>query len=527
MKYKKQLQCNYHDIFLAVKEAVRPMQNNIDIKNGIPFFINILKEGRFENSHHSSYSAAHVPGRWLNALFAAKEIIGISINEEVIRILTNCTYKIFNDTVGLPLCVDLETIKPLMVSDLHNLREYMYALYSLIRFRSDSRAYEIAMRVINTVDNYFDFENNIWNGEKFRKDTGCRTYIGPIKQHDEKDFYFPSSFGRYIEPLVKLYKYCGIKEALAQAIRLKDSALRHIMNGSGEYTPDTMGGHTHSVTSMVSSLALLSKTIGDHRTMREIIRFLETSLKEIALDFGWCIENYYREDLIGEINNTSDILRTYLILGETVDRKYYNKAERMLRGHMLPAQLLDQDLLYDEEGTLCENPVMKGAFGFPCPYGYEYIEGRPICFNWDIVGGAVDGLCEAIKHMMTKKEGIIDINMLFGCETEDVKIVDPYTKNGVLEIIKKSEENYTVHINLSDNVCIEKIFGVDANAYHIGKNELWIFGNFHEVHIKLGMKKRKIDNYFRGKRIRFEWIGDMVTAADTGEKNLCFFKNLA
>ena len=47
----------------------------------------------------------------------------------------------------------------------------------------------------------------------------------------------------------------------------------------------------------------------------------------------------------GEINQTGDVIRAALILGQYVSPKYYELAERYVRGMLLPAQLRGQNLM--------------------------------------------------------------------------------------------------------------------------------------------------------------------------------------
>ena len=523
MEYKKQIWCNNHDVRLAMTEGCRPMQHNIDWNARIPYFINLLKDGRFDNYHHKSYSAAHIPGRWLGPLLRAKHEHGVAVDEDIVNLLAECTYWIFDDKAGLPLSLDLDTMRPTNMADLHNLREYMHALYALMRYRADDRAHNIAMRMMGTVNKYFDASCNIWRAVDYEKDTGIKTYTAPIKAQDTKKYYLPSSFGRYIEPLVKLYAHCGIKEAMDQAVLLKECVLKYALRGENWYTPDKLGAHIHSITSMISSLALFSKHNYDIDAMAAAEKFLCTAENDAFLDFGWSIENLYSTGISGEINNTSDLVKTYLLMGEKQNKKHYHKAERMVRGHFLPAQLLDDELLSTSVSGEGE-PYMKGAFGFPTPYGHEVSPGKNICYNWDITGGGVDGLLEVMHHTATENGDITEINMLFGCDTGNVRITDPYINNNVLVINNYSGANRRIKVNLSDTLKVETIIGATPEQYVFDNEGINFHDSSHEIKVVLSMDKKIKDYHFRDKLIRMEWTGDMISAANRDVGRLRFFK---
>lgn len=128
---------------------------------------------------------------------------------------------------------------------------------------------------------------------------------------------------------------------MRQALRLKDACFAHVLNARGDYDVEVFGGHTHSTTAMISSLALLGEVTGDRAILKRVRRFMENGLSQIAVDFGWCIEGYQRADCVGEVNNTADILETCLVLARAGYAGYFARAERILRAHLLPSQLLD------------------------------------------------------------------------------------------------------------------------------------------------------------------------------------------
>jgi hypothetical protein len=71
----------------------------------------------------------------------------------------------------------------------------------------------------------------------------------------------------------------------------------------------------------------------------------------------------------GESNNTGDLLRTALLIGEAGRPEHYEEAERILRSHLLPFQVLEVADLPDgeseEDGDHRLASRLLGGFSFP------------------------------------------------------------------------------------------------------------------------------------------------------------------
>ncbi len=528
MEIRKYVEVNRRDLRLALRESLRPMQTFLDPEHGwLPYFGNNMAGEEFGNRLDTGLSVSHVPGRWLNALLSAEDVLGreeAALDEDVVNKLAYWAHRCVADSpVGLPPHIDLETLEMTKTVDLHNLRETMHALAALTRYRQDEKARALALRLIDTVDRYYDYDAGRFDAERWSAATGGREVAW--------DRRFPRSFGRYIGPLVKFWKATGEPAALRQALRLKDVCFRGTLNERGDYDPLVFGFHTHSTTSMISSLAILGDAVGDRRILERCRAFLENGLREIAADFGWCIEGYARQDDVGEINNTADILETCLILGKWGYPGYYARAERILRTHLLPAQLLDTHFIPEPEDPA--DPARyhlasrsRGAFGFPCPYGHEYSKDASwISFNWDIVGGGAEGLCEAIRAQWSRDGGLLSINLLFDADSELFSFRNPYDGDGTAAL--------TVHAPL--NALRVRIpggcAGVKAeNAAGFADGEwLYLSGFTQEVPIRLlyDFRETVTDSPFRGRFFTFRRLGEEVTGAVNGDKRLCFFPEIA
>ncbi len=525
----KYVRVNQRDLHLALKEALRPMMTFFDPHHGnLPFFGNCMTGENWGNTHSTTFSMAHIPGRWLNGLLNAEAVLGretAALDEGAVETLAHwARYAVTDSPLGFPPCIDEAAGEPIRKTDLHNLREEMHALTALIQYRQDEEAKKCALMLVDAVDRYFDYDSGRFREALWREETG-----GSLFKWDVNNDAFPVTFGRYIGPLVKCYKVTGETKVLRQAIRLKDVCFRDVLNEAGDYDPRVFGYHTHSTTAMISSLAILGDTLGDRAILERCKAFLENGLRQIAVDFGWCIEGYARQDDVGEINNTADILETCLILGKWGYAGYYARAERILRGHLLPSQLLDTHFIEDPADESCVErwrmaSRSKGAFGFPCPYGHEDHEGAPISFNWDIVGGGAEGLCEAIREQWTQRGGLYSVNLLFDADNEAFSFRNPYDGKGTAELIAHQPIG-AIRIRIPGN-CV----GVTAeNAEGFADGE-WLYlsglAAGSAVRISYVWEEKTVAYPFRGKTYTMRWKGEEVTGAQSKGKRLCFFSEL-
>lgn len=76
--FPEYVRVNTRDLRLAIEAGMGPMSTFFDERcEGLPFFGNAMTGTDAGNSHHESFSMAHIPGRWLNALLFAEDVLGI------------------------------------------------------------------------------------------------------------------------------------------------------------------------------------------------------------------------------------------------------------------------------------------------------------------------------------------------------------------------------------------------------------------------------------------------------------------
>ena len=207
--------------------------------------------------------------------------------------------------------------RPIVLMD-HNVREGFHALYALAKYRGSQKARRLAESSIAAIFEYW-VPDGEWDGARLTSDFG----LSPLAPGYSS---FVSRIARSIGPLVKHYRATGYGPALELALLLKDRALDEAFRADGAYDEARFGGHCHSTTCVMSSLAQLADLTGDASLMARVKVFYDNGLWEIRDEIGWSIEGSRVEEDSGrgEANNTGDILETALILGQWGHTEYFH-----------------------------------------------------------------------------------------------------------------------------------------------------------------------------------------------------------
>lgn len=530
-EFPKYVTTNCTDLDLAIREAKNPMSEWFDpLHDDMPYFANIVTGEKFGNYHHTSWSCGHCPGRWAESLFFSQQVTGMEIEDSVFAKLRKWVYKVYDNDICLPANIDLETYELKKEVDLCNLRESFFGLTTVYLHDHDPRALAIAEKVIDTVNQFFDFQKGVWDAKAYEAATGAKS-VGLFTGDLEKT-RFCNTFGRFIGGLSRYYMVTESPAALLLAQRLTNVALDTVVLEDGSFDPGRTAPHPYSTTSMLSGIALLADITGDMKLFDRLRAFMNNGYYRIALETGWVTENTNRTNLLGEINDSCDLLEVCLFLGKAGFSEFYRRAEKMLRGHILPSQLLDPCFISDEAS---EDPSVhhmasrvKGAFGFPTPYGHEDSPGAEISYNWDIIGG-VSGICWAKIHQISYKNGFVSVNLLFDYQDERVEVCSPYTHDGILSL--KLRKGSGVRIRLPQRTDLGKLSkALDSSEYQWCISGDWLYLQQLPVgstcHIPFVFKTEDETYEYNGHRLTFRWKGEAVIAATSKGKRLCFFPEL-
>ncbi|MDE0610094.1 MAG: hypothetical protein OXH77_09325 [Anaerolineaceae bacterium] len=509
----RQLRVNTVDIRDAVQLGCQTMTRAFNRHDADRPFFSAFVRPAARLGWSSQYTDAHVPGRHLNALVAAKTNLGLEIDDETVRKHADAMFFSFSGEIPLPLNrATIKAGKP-DVFLAHNLREGFHGLNALILGYEDNQAFDLARRSV-------DFIQKNWNprsGWSFQE-----TPSGFIPNH------VVSGIGRAIGPLVKIYANSGHGPALALAQDIAVAALEFFPE-DGRYPGNRLGSHVHSITSTLSSLAQLAEMTGDSGLMHRVAAFHDHGLWEIRDEVGWAIESTRpgANPDRGEVNTSGDILETALILGAQHDSAYYGDAERILRCHILPSQLRDISWsVAREDGSLPSGSVfarLQGAWGFPAPYGHEPVGLQSVQFNLDIVGGTVASLCEFSRRSSSRDgENRVWLNCLTDLDDEAIRVRTPYTQDS-LSILLKEQGALAIRV--------PNWFAGDPAAYADRNNLMYADGYWHFestvvpqlLELPLTLEPQSIVLRHKTCDIRAILAGDSVISMENHGADLTFF----
>ena len=345
---------------------------------------------------------------------------------------------------------------------------------------------------------------------------------------------FVRGIARAIGPLVKYYRTTAYEPALELATVLKDKAVAEYLGPDGRYDAARFGHHTHSTTCVMSSLAQFADLTSDSALMSRVKTFYDNGLWDIRDALGWVIESSSPDanpDL-GEVNNSGDILETALILGRWGYTECFQDAERILRGHILPSQLRDVSFIRQPsnptnvDGRRDVPHRVRGAFGFPAPYGHDPLAAPALKFNMDIVGGAVGSLCEALRHSVTLDESGHHVNLLFDRDSPDIAVESPYT-HPTLRVMVRRPAPLQVRIPRWVDRDAVTVDGTDLEASYVNGYAIFAeppVGRW--LSFSFPMARSDIVLRHRTREIRVRLRGDEVLAMDDFGAELTFFDPL-
>lgn len=384
-------------------------------------------------SFDGMFSEAHVPGRHLNALLRAEADLGIAIDEAAVEKHAKVLLRTLSGPVALPINRELIDAKPKRFLP-HNLRETLWGCWALARYRDSREALDGAARLVEATTEYWKPEAG-WDADRLKREHDVDLW------RDTPSFIW--GLGRALGPLTALAADLGLDSAGALARVVVDKALADCFPPDGAWAVERTVSHIHSLTCTLSGMADFAERMGDELVLERVEKFYNHGLWAMRDELGWCIEGLRVErggvPDMGEGNNTGDILETALVLGRAGLVEGLHDAERILRAHLLPAQLRDISFIPTPDnpdgvdGLRDVGERLRGAWGFPAPYGHAPSGLTNIMFHLDIVGGVTSSLCKAYANAIRRVDNERIVDLLFDHEAHDLTVRSPYP-DGVLQL---------------------------------------------------------------------------------------------
>lgn len=330
--------------------------------------------------------------------------------------------------------------------ELHNMREGLWSLWALLKADKTSWARDKARKMLETLHKMSD-TTGMWKNELIKKYVSVPVTGASVDNQ-----------ARMIEPLIAYFMETQDTLALSLARQYSKLGVTQLLDSTGRITPfGKSSGHIHSITSSISGIAQYAVMVNDTSLINRCVQFFKNGLQEYFSSWGWGDEVMpdHPANVVsqGEINQTGDVIRAALYLAEYGKTELYEVAERYLRSSLLPAQVWPEDL----KGFLKENKDpkndsekdilnrCKGGYGFPLPNARMKTGDYPV-ETQDITSGAVHSLVTCWTHILTRKNGNQQLNLLFDAENESVSVKSHLPKLGSIEISAKTDVQFMVRI---------------------------------------------------------------------------------
>lgn len=471
--------------------------------------------------HSGSWDKCHNAGRAIHALCAVEDVTGEKVPPDVLNSLSKYLYGLFDGDDDLPGTASDETGARFV--HLHNVRENLHGLNALIK-RGDTKASELARKMVRKMLTLVDRDGVI------QLDKFPGTVQQPYTWQSEQE-------GRALDALVRYYRVSDDAAGMELASRIVKFAVDKCYTPDG-YLTELAGTHGHSVCAMLAGLCDYALLTSDGEFAALARRVFDNGLPRFNSSFGWSMESLHvytcdsyseTKGLItrGESNNTGDILRAAVLLGQLGYRKHFGIAERILRSHLLPSQLVDTDGLSDadnaDDGKRRMASRIRGGFSFPTPNDLLYDSSCPI-FTYDITSGAVDGMCEAYGAIVTGDEMGFRVNMHLDYSDPQVQVKTSLPLTGITRVSAMSRPALLIAKPSSASDVNVIVDGKACEARQMPR--YWFFGNCDkgiEVTLEFTPARNRTHESIAYKKHTIDWVGEQIVAMSPAGKYMPFF----
>lgn len=436
------------DLAEAIRLCVRHLNNLYDAdRDQEPFFYSNLRvDGTGEMHHSVEIGIPHVVGRCLVGCMTAELYAGIPFPADGLAILERYLKSSFDNPNHLNSYYDPKQDNKRCI-EFHNMREGLFGLWALTAGRHSAWARETAHAMLETLDKMTDDQGH-WS-------------LGRAKALGMEGICFGVTIPnatRMVDPLLAFYRATGDELALKLAGLYARAGLRELFEEDGRFAPmERSSGHVHSITSSLSGITDYAMVSKDDAMLAACRRIMNHGVPDYFSSWGWGDEVFpehpANEVSRGEINQTGDVIRTALLLGDAGYPEYYETAERFLRGMLLPTQHREDELRgymreNEHPASDAERDVLQRTIG---GYAMQLPNDRMREGDWplstlDITSGAVHALSECWRHRVTTRENGCFVNLLFSAETEDVHIESGLPKAGSLRFVMKTAKPLAIRI---------------------------------------------------------------------------------
>lgn len=404
--------------------------------------------GPIARRHALDTGVAHVIGRSLWAMLLAEETLGAAAPAQPLDVLTRYCHEAYDNPDHLAILIDSEHgFRPSVVC--HDQREGFLGLLALARVRRDAWAAEELKHIVATLERVTDDQGHL-SLERAKQSGLQASLLGTGND--------ATTSGRLVEPLIEYAQFSGDSRALRLAERYARATLQSTFHADGRVRDMAgSGGHIHSITSSLCGILRCAIVTNDRLLLERARHAFDVGVAEFASAWGWVdevIPEHPANELgRGEINQTGDVIRAALLLGEAGHPDYYELAERFLRSSLLPVQHRAEDLsrfLQDVPYPAADwqrNVPARVAGGYSMFLPNDRMKpGVWPLTTQDIISGGVHALCECWRHRVTSDRQVVRLNLLFDYDGPELSVQSGLPREGRLRLQGRSPKPILVRI---------------------------------------------------------------------------------
>ena len=490
------------DLEQRIRWGVNSLVGSLDpTQRHMPYWAIRWKGGLASFYHAGAWDWCHDVARVLHGLHSASRHNADETPAKVWEDLAALQLELFDDD-DLPGCTHDKSGERFV--HLHNIRESSHALGALICRGNEvaaARARLMVQRLLDAMDRHGKIDLTLLPDS-----------VAPYT-------WQPHMEGRAVDALIRLYQINGDEGCVELASRMTRYALENCFGPEGALLP-AAGLHSHSINAMVAGIADLARLTADRALMDQAKMIYRNALPFFHSTFGWSAESLSKPTSVrGESNNTGDLLRAALLLGEAGQPQLYEEAERILRSHLLPSQVLEVDDLPDDEsdadGDHRRASRLRGGFSFPTPCDLLAREDENFVTT-DVTSGALDGLCAARDHTITQDQHGRRINLLVTTQSHGVRVVSALPGEGRIEVGWEPGQPVFLRVPTWAQQ-LRVVYDGQEPRTPVCRNSYLLLGSGHEagaVVVLFEIPETETEEFIYFERFLIRWRGDQIVAMD-------------
>jgi len=406
----------------------------------------------------------------------------------------------------------------------------MIAFHALARWRNSAWAVEKGHRLVQTVLDLLTDEGRC-NYSRLKTYDSVRFTSDNVSESEHKGkpgawFDATTSTGRMLEAVIWFHQATGDPLSRELADTLAHHHLRMSTREDGAVRPEILDvnnpGHGHSYLGTLRGLLLYGLLTDNQLFIERVADTYDSGVKtQILRDPGWCphdlgmsrFPDNENGDPVCESTSTGDLVQLSLWLARaTGETRYFDDAERLVRGRIIPAQVKESDISSPEI-----RPRDIGGWGSIWRPNAE-----KICI-FDVTAAVLHTLTDVQNHIVRETHTELWIDLHFNTEQYGAIVRSERGDDATLTVTTETAREIAIRIpcwvtpeSVSMTIDNRPADPKFINHYvHVGAAALKPGST---ITVRHDLPSRRSETVMpSGARIEIGWKGDHVTGVSPNE----------